>query len=129
MNVAVFGASGMVGQGVVLECLRDTGVERVIVIGRSTVGREHIKLREALVQDLFDLASYAGELTGLDACFFCLGISSAGMTDAAYRRLTYDLTVTIAREMAARNRSLCFVYVSGAGTDSTERGRTMWARV
>jgi uncharacterized protein YbjT (DUF2867 family) len=129
MNVAIFGASGMVGQGVLLECLRDTGVERVVVIGRSAVGREHIKLREALVQDLFDLASYAGELTGLDACFFCLGISSAGMTEAAYRRLTYDLTVTIAREMAARNPSLCFIYVSGGGTDSTERGRTMWARV
>jgi putative NADH-flavin reductase len=87
MNVAIFGASGMVGQGVLLECLRDTGVDRVLVIGRSTVGRAHVKLRELLVQDLFDITSYAGELTGLDACFFCLGISSAGMTEAAYRRL------------------------------------------
>jgi uncharacterized protein YbjT (DUF2867 family) len=129
MNVVIFGASGMVGQGVLLECLRETGVERVLVIGRSSTGRQHAKLREVLVKDLFDVASYAGELTGLDACFFCLGVSSAGMSEAGYRRLTYDLTVSIAQELAARNSVLCFVYVSGAGTDSTERGRTMWARV
>jgi uncharacterized protein YbjT (DUF2867 family) len=129
MNVVIFGASGMVGQGVLLECLRDTGVERVLVIGRSSVGRQDAKLREVLVADLFDVASYAGELTDLDACFFCLGVSSAGMSEAGYRRLTYDLTVAVAQELAARNSGLCFVYVSGAGTDSTERGRTMWARV
>jgi uncharacterized protein YbjT (DUF2867 family) len=129
MNVVIFGASGMVGQGVLLECLRDTGVKRVLVVGRSTAGQQHAKLREVLVKDLFDVASYASELTGLDACFFCLGVSSAGMSEAAYRRLTYDLTLAVAREIAARNPSLCFVYVSGAGTDSTERGRTMWARV
>jgi uncharacterized protein YbjT (DUF2867 family) len=129
MNVVIFGASGMVGQGVLLECLRDTGVEQVLVVGRSSAGRQHAKLREVLMKDLFDVASYAGELTGLDACFFCLGVSSAGMSEAGYRRLTYDLTVSIAKELAARNSVLCFVYVSGAGTDSTERGRTMWARV
>jgi uncharacterized protein YbjT (DUF2867 family) len=119
----------MVGQGVLLECLRDTSVDRVLVIGRSTVGRQDAKLRELLVADLFDVASYAGELTDLDACFFCLGVSSAGMSEAGYRRLTYDLTVSIAKELAARNSGLCFIYVSGAGTDSTERGRIMWARV
>jgi uncharacterized protein YbjT (DUF2867 family) len=129
MNVVIFGASGMVGQGVLLECLRDTGVERVLVIGRSSTGRQHAKQREVLVKDLFDVASYADELSGLDACFFCLGVSSAGMSEAAYRRLTYDLTVVIAQELAMRNSALCFVYVSGAGTDTTERGRTMWARV
>jgi uncharacterized protein YbjT (DUF2867 family) len=129
MNVVIFGASGMVGQGVQLECLRDTGVERVLVVGRSSAGRQHAKLREVLVADLFDAASYASELTDLDACFFCLGVSSAGMSEAAYRHLTYDLTVAVAQELAARNSALCFVYVSGAGTDSTERGRTMWARV
>jgi uncharacterized protein YbjT (DUF2867 family) len=129
MKVVIFGASGMVGQGVLLECLRDSGVERVLVIGRSSVGRQDAKLREVLVAEMFDLASYAGELTDLDACFFCLGVSSAGMSEAAYRHLTYDLTVSIAQELAARNSGLCFVYVSGAGTDSTERGRTMWARV
>jgi uncharacterized protein YbjT (DUF2867 family) len=129
MNIVIFGASGMVGQGVLLECLRDTGVERVLVIGRSSPGRQHHKLREVLVTDLFDVASYGGELTDLDACFFCLGVSSAGMSEAGYRRLSYDLTVAVAQELAARNSGLCFVYVSGAGTDSTERGRTMWARV
>lgn len=129
MNVVIFGASGMVGQGVLLECLRDTGVERVLVIGRSPVEQKHTKLREVLVKDLFDVASYASELSGLDACFFCLGISSAGMSEDAYRSLTYDLTVVIAQELAARNAALCFIFVSGASTDSTERGRTMWARV
>jgi uncharacterized protein YbjT (DUF2867 family) len=129
MNIVIFGASGMVGQGVLLECLRDIGVEHVLVIGRSSAGRQHDKLREVLVTDLFDVASYAGELTDLDACFFCLGVSSAGMSEAGYRRLSYDLTVAVAQELAARNSGLCFVYVSGAGTDSTERGRTMWARV
>ncbi|HEX4580849.1 MAG TPA: epimerase [Acidobacteriaceae bacterium] len=129
MKVVIFGASGMIGQGVLLECLRDTGVDRVLVVGRSSVGRQDAKLREVLVADLFDVASYVGELTDLDACFFCLGVSSAGMSEAAYRHLTYDLTVSIAQELAARNSGLCFVYVSGAGTDSTERGRTMWARV
>ena len=86
--------------------------------------QEHTKLREVLVKDLFDVPSYASELTGLDACFFCLGVSSAGMSEAAYRHLTYDLTVAVAQELAARNSALCFVYVSGAGTDSQERGRT-----
>ena len=129
MNVVIFGASGMVGQGVLLECLRDSDVEHVLVIGRSSAGRPHAKLREVIVKDLFDVVSYAEELTGLDACFFCLGVSAAGMTEAAYRHLTYDLTVAVAQEIAARNPALCFVYVSGAGTDSTEHGRTMWARV
>lgn len=129
MNVVIFGASGMVGQGVLLERLRDTGVERVLVVGRSPVEQKHTKLREVLVKDLFDVASYASDLSGLDACFFCLGISSAGMSEDAYRSLTYDLTVVIAQELAARNAALCFIFVSGASTDSTERGRTMWARV
>ena len=129
MKVVIFGASGMVGQGVLLECLRDTGVDGVLVIGRSATGRQHAKLREVLVKDLFDVASYAGELAALDACYFCLGVSSTGMSEAAYRHLTYDLTVAIAQELATRNAALCFVFVSGANTDSTERGRTMWARV
>jgi len=128
MKVVIFGASGMVGQGVLLECLRDASVERVLVIGRSSAG-QHAKLQEVLVPDLFDVASYTNELTGLDACFFCLGISSAGMSEPTYRHFTYDLTTAIARELATRSPALCFVYVSGAGTDSTQRGRSMWARV
>lgn len=129
MRVVVFGASGMVGQGVLLECLRDNSVEAVLVIGRSRTGRQHAKLREVIVNDLFGVASYATELTNLDACFFCLGISSAGMSETEYRRITYDLTIAVAQELASRNAQLCFIYVSGVGTDSSERGRTMWARV
>ena len=129
MNVVIFGASGMVGQGVLLECLRDEGVARVLVIGRSTAGRQDAKLREILIPDLFNVAAYAGQLDNLDACFFCLGVSSGGMSEEGYRRLTYDLTLAVARELAARNPGMCFIYVSGAGTDSTTRGRTMWARV
>jgi len=129
MNVVIFGASGMVGQGVLLECLRDERVARVLVIGRSTTGRQHPRLQEVLLPDLFNIAASAEQLDQLDACFFCLGVSSAGMSEESYRRLTYDLTIAIARELAARNPSMCFVYVSGAGTDSTTRGRVMWARV
>lgn len=129
MRVVIFGASGMVGQGVLLECLRDTGVSSVLVIGRSPVGRHDAKLRERLLSDLFDVAAYAEELRECDACFFPLGASSAGMKEAEYRRLTFDLTLAIARELAQRSPQACFVYVSGAGTDSTARGRVMWARV
>jgi uncharacterized protein YbjT (DUF2867 family) len=129
MNVVIFGASGMVGQGVLLECLRDEGVARVLVIGRSTAERQHAKLQEVLQPDLFNLETYADQLENLDACFFCLGVSSAGMSEDSYRRLTYDLTINVARELAARNPGMCFIYVSGAGTDSTTHGRTMWARI
>lgn len=129
MKVVIFGASGMVGQGVLLECLRSRDIERVLIVGRSGVGRQDPKLREVLVQDLFDVSSYAEELTDLDACFFTLGVSSAGMDEAEYKRLTYDLTIGIAQEVAARSPALCFTYVSGAGTDSSEHSRTMWARV
>jgi uncharacterized protein YbjT (DUF2867 family) len=129
MNVVIFGASGMVGQGVLLECLRDERVARVLVIGRSTAGRQHPKLEEVLLPDLFDIAAYAEHLDNIDACFFCLGVSSAGMSEESYRRLTYDLTIAVCRELAARNPGICFIYVSGAGTDSTTRGRVMWARI
>jgi uncharacterized protein YbjT (DUF2867 family) len=129
MNVLIFGASGMVGQGVLLECLRDERVARVLVLGRNSAGRQHAKLREMLVPDLFDLAAYADQLDNPDACFFALGVSSSRMNEESYRRLTYDLTIAIARELAARNPAMCFIYVSGTGTDSTTRGRVMWARV
>ena len=129
MNVVIFGASGMVGQGVLLECLRDDAVERVVVVGRSSAGRQHAKLRELLTPDLFDLSTIADDLTGLDACFFCLGVTSAGMSEADYQRITYDLTLSVAQVLVERNAALTFLFVSGSGTDSTERGRSMWARV
>lgn len=129
MNVILFGATGMVGQGVLRECLLDADVTKVLAVGRSETGQRHEKLREIVRSDLFDLSPVAGDLSGYDACFFCLGVSSAGMSEAAYRKMTYDLTIGVARLLAERNPQMTFIYVSGTGTDSTERGRVMWARV
>jgi uncharacterized protein YbjT (DUF2867 family) len=129
MKVLVFGASGMVGQGVLRECLLDAGVELVEVVGRSPLGRTDAKLREIVHRDMFDYSAVEPQLTGFDACFFCLGITSAGMSEADYRRVTYDLTLAAATTLARLNPQLTFVYVSGVGTDSTEKGRVMWARV
>ncbi len=129
MKVIVFGATGMVGQGVLRECLVDPRVEQVLTVGRSVTGQRNEKLREIVRADLSDLSPIAAELAGYDACFFCLGVSSAGKSEAEYRKLTYDLTLAVARVLAEKNPQLTFVYVSGTGTDSTERGRVMWARV
>ena len=127
MDVILFGASGMVGQGVLRECLLDPNVETVLSIGRSRTGREHPKLREIVHQDIANLAPIEDQLRGYDACFFTLGVSSAGMKEADYRRITYDLTLGAARTLAALNPEMTFIYVSGMGTDSA--GRSMWARV
>jgi uncharacterized protein YbjT (DUF2867 family) len=129
MQVMVFGATGMVGQGVLRECLADSAVDRVLTVGRSRTAQRHEKLSEITPPDLMDLAAFEAELTGFDACFFCLGVSAAAMSEERYSALTYDLTLAIARTLARLNPEMTFVYVSGAGTDSTERGRTMWARV
>ncbi|HEX5400709.1 MAG TPA: epimerase [Pseudonocardiaceae bacterium] len=123
MKVLLFGATGMVGQGVLLECLRDERVEQVLAVGRTPVGRQHAKLREVVRPDLSDLSP--DDLAGYDACFFCVGVSAAGMREADYRRITYDLTLAVVRQLS----DLTFVYVSGQGTDSSEHGRMMWARV
>lgn len=119
----------MVGQGVLRECLLDRGVEAVLTVGRSVTGQVHPKLREIAPADLTDLSSVEDELAGYDACFFCLGVSSAGMSEAAYRHITYDVTLAAARALVRHNPDLTFIYVSGQGTDSSERGRAMWARV
>ncbi|NUR72839.1 MAG: epimerase [Hamadaea sp.] len=129
MKVIVFGATGMVGQGVLRECLLAPDVDQVLTVGRRATARGHTKLREIEVPDLANLSAIADELGAYDACFFCLGVSSAGMKEDDYRRLTYDLTMAAAHPLAERNPDATFVYVSGAGTDSTEQGRTMWARV
>jgi uncharacterized protein YbjT (DUF2867 family) len=129
MNVLLFGATGMVGQGVLRECLLDAGVSSVLSVGRSTTGQTHPKLRELVVPDLYDYAAVREQLAGFDACFFCLGVSSAGMREEDYRRVTYELTLAAAKVLVRLNPQMTFVYVSGAGTDSTERGSTMWARV
>jgi uncharacterized protein YbjT (DUF2867 family) len=129
MNVVLFGASGMVGQGVLRECLRDRDVQKVVCVGRTAVDQQQPKLLQVVHQDLFDLSSLEDRLRDLDACFFCLGVTSAGMSEEQYRHLTYDLTVSVASTLVRLNSAMTFVYVSGAGTDSTEQGRSMWARV
>jgi uncharacterized protein YbjT (DUF2867 family) len=119
----------MVGQGILRECLLDPGVKRIVTLGRNATGQHHEKLREIVRADLTSVQSYAPELDRFDACFFCLGVSSAGMTEERYTRVTYDLTLAIAQTLANLNPSMTFIYVSGMGTDSSERGRTRWARV
>jgi uncharacterized protein YbjT (DUF2867 family) len=129
MDVILFGATGMLGQAVLRECLLDPAVTRVLSIGRGASGHSHEKLRELVRTDLFDYTSIESELRGYDACLFCLGVSSAGMTEDAYRRVTYNLTLAAAETLVRLNPAMTFVFISGAGTDSTERGRVMWARV
>ncbi|WP_405922170.1 epimerase [Streptomyces sp. NBC_00122] len=129
MNVILFGATGMIGRGVLRECLRDDSVTGVLAVGRSPLGVTHPKLRERVRSDPSELSAPDLDLAAYDACFFCLGVSSVGMKEEEYRRVTYDLTLAVARPLAAANPRLTFVYVSGEGTDSTERGRSMWARV
>jgi uncharacterized protein YbjT (DUF2867 family) len=124
----LFGATGMVGQGVLRECLLDPRVENVLAVGRRGSGQAHHKLRE-LVSDLSDFSTVAAELSGYDACFFCLGVSSAGMSEQDYRRVTYDIAMTAAQALAERNSGMTFIFVSGAGADSMGQGRVMWARV
>ncbi len=129
MKVVLFGATGMVGQGVLRECLLDPDVESVLAVVRNASLPQHDKLREIVHQDVSDLAAIENRLSGYDACFFCLGVSSVGMKEETYRRVTYDLTVSAAKTLAKLNPAMTFIYVSGAGTDSTERGRSMWARI
>jgi len=142
VKAILFGATGMVGQGVLRECLLDADVESVLAIGRSGTGQKHEKLQELIEKNLLELfsteavtgassehATPTAPLARYDACFFCLGVSSAGMSEPAYRRVTYDLTMAVARALAGLNPAMTFTYVSGAGTDSSERGRMMWARV
>lgn len=129
MKVLLFGATGMVGQGVLRECLLDPEVELAVTVGRTPTGRQHLRLREIVHSNLEDFAPIAAELAGFDACFFCLGVSSAGMKEADYERVTYRIALTAAETLSRLNPDLTFIYVSGAGTDSSEHGRIMWARV
>jgi uncharacterized protein YbjT (DUF2867 family) len=133
MKVILFGSTGMVGQGVLRECLLDPQIEAILSIGRARTGEQHAKLREIVHADMGNLAPIEDQLRGFDACFFSLGVSSVGMSEADYRHVTYDLAIGAATTLAALNPAMTFIYVSGAGTDntehSTERGRTMWARV
>jgi uncharacterized protein YbjT (DUF2867 family) len=129
VKVLIFGATGMVGQGALRECLLDPGVETVVTIGRSATGQRHPKLRELVHADLLDYSAIENELTGFDACLFCLGIASTGVSEADYSRITYGIPVAAARALLRLNPGMVFVHISAAGADSSETGRIMWARV
>jgi uncharacterized protein YbjT (DUF2867 family) len=129
MKLLLFGATGMVGQGVLRQALLDPEVSAVVAITRAATGTTHPKLREVVRADVGDLAGLDTELAGCDACLFCLGVSALGMTEEAYTKVTHDLTLAIANRLVALNPAMTFLFVSGAGTDSTEKGRAMWARV
>jgi len=129
IRAIVTGATGMVGEGVLHECLLHPQVEAVLVINRKPCGVVHPKLKEIIHKDFFDISAIESQLSGYDACFFCLGVSSIGMKELEYTRLTYTLTMNVAQILARLNPNMTFCYVSGAGTDSSEKGSSMWARV
>jgi uncharacterized protein YbjT (DUF2867 family) len=129
MKVLILGVTGMIGQGVLLECLRDPGVQQVITLGRSATGANDAKLREIVHRDLLDYSGMESALAGFDACFFCLGVASAGMKEADYERITYGFTMAVAEPLSRVNPGMTFIFVSGSGTDGSEKGRAMWARV
>ena len=129
LRVILTGATGMVGEGVLLECLQNPAVAQVLVLTRRPTGRSHPKMHELLLPDLAQLRAVETELTGYDACFFCAGVSSVGISKGEYERITHDLTLAVATTLARLNPQLTFIYVSGAGTDSTEKSGQHWARV
>lgn len=129
INAIVFGATGMVGEGVLHECLQHPEVASVLVINRRPCGVEHEKLTEIIHRDFHDFSPIEAQLSGYNAAYFCMGVSSVGMNEENYRRLTYDLTLHVAQTLARVNSDMTFCYVSGAGTDSSEQGRSRWARV
>jgi uncharacterized protein YbjT (DUF2867 family) len=129
MKILIFGATGMVGQGVLRECLLAPDVESVVAVGRNATGQQHPRLRDLVHKDMYDYSAIEPQLQGFDACFFCLGVSSVGMKEPEYKRITYDLTLAAATVLARLNPAMTFTYVTGAGTDSSERGSSMWARV
>ena len=129
MKIAVVGATGMVGEGVLFECLQNSKVSEILSISRKEITVNHPKLKQLIVQDFTKLDDYKTEISGYDACFFCAGISSVGMKEDQFTQITYDTTIAFAKTVLANNPNLTFCYVSGRGTDSTEQGKTMWARV
>jgi uncharacterized protein YbjT (DUF2867 family) len=129
LKVIITGTTGMVGEGVLLHCLADPAVEKVLAVSRKSAGHSHPKLTELLVPDFLKLEAFEAQLTGYDACFYCAGISSAGMNEADYTRITFDTPVNFAKTIARLNPGMVLVHVSGRSTDSTEQGKVMWARV
>lgn len=129
LKAILTGATGMVGEGVLHECLQHDEVEQVLVVGRKPCGITHPKLKEIILPDLYNLSVIEDQLTGYHACFFCLGISSVGKKEPEFYKITYKLTMNFAATLSKYNSGMTFCYISGAGTDSTEKGRMMWARV
>lgn len=129
MKVIITGATGMVGEGVMLECVENPAVSEILLVSRKAYGASPPKVRELIVPDFMQVESAAGQLGGYDACFFCAGVSSVGKSEAEYTRITYDTTLHVAEALVKVNPGMVFIYVSGAGTDSSEKGRLMWARV
>lgn len=129
IKLIITGASGMVGEGVLFACLQREDVEAVLVVGRSKCGTTHPKLKEIIHSDFFNLTPIESQLNGYDGCLFCLGVSSVGMKEDVYYKMTYELTMNFAKTLAKQNPNIAFCYISGASTDSTEKGRLMWARV
>ncbi len=129
IKVIITGATGMVGEGVLLECLQNSNVSEVLIVNRKHYEFAHAKLKELIVPDFFELNNFAGQIKGYDACFFCAGISSVGMKEDKYTRITYDTTLAFAKVLLQYNPNMVFTYVSGSQTDSSEKGRVMWARV
>lgn len=129
LRVIITGVTGMVGEGVLHECLNHPDVEKVLVVGRRAYGLKHPRLTELVLADFANWSDIQTQLAEYQACFFCMGVSSVGLKEPEYTRLTYDLTIGIARVLAEVNANLTFCYVSGGGTDSSENGRSMWSRV
>lgn len=129
MKVLITGTTGMVGEGVLQVCLHHSAIDEVIIVNRRSAGMKHPKLQELIVPDLFDLSSVESHLHNIDACYFCLGITSVGISQEAYEKTTFDLTLSIAQFLVTRNPQMTFCYISGQGTDSSEKGRSHWARV
>lgn len=129
IKVIITGSTGMVGEGVLFECLQNPQVSEVLIVNRKHYELQHAKLKELIVPDFLQLGNFAEEVKGYDACFFCAGISSVGMKEEKYTQITYDTTLAFAKALAEVNNNMVFTYVSGSHTDSTEKGRLMWARV
>src|SRR3954470_7896795 len=129
IRAIITGSTGMVGEGVLHVCLQQSEVEAILVINRKPCGITHPKLKEIIQADFYNLSAIENQLTGYNACFFCLGISSIGMKEPEYFKITYTLTMHVAETLSSLNKDMTFCYISGAGTDSTEKGRSMWARV
>ena len=129
MKIILFGASGMIGQGVLRECLLDSDVDLVLSVGRAPLLQKHAKLREITTPDLGSLSAFESQLSGFDACFYSLGATAAGSSEENYRRINYEMPLAVASLLAKLNPGMTFIYISGRGTDNTEKGRVMWARV